>query len=85
MTLDLARPQGFVVFHLDASRHHAQWECDETGLPPSKLLDHYRQAAAAQARGLPVEAVLPLVPMTSGKRVLEASGLCYCTARQPGN
>ena len=69
-------PQGFVVFHLDASRHHAQWECDEKGLPPSEMLENYRRAAAAQARGEPVEAILPLVPQTSGKRVLAESGLC---------
>ena len=68
--------QGFVVFHLDASRHHAQWECDETGTPPSQLLEHYRHAAAAQARGEPVEAVLKYVPQTTGKRVLAESGLC---------
>ena len=40
------------------------------------LLENYRAARRAQAAGLPVEAVLPLVPETTGKRLLAASGLC---------
>ena len=69
-------PQGFVVFHLDASRHHARWECEATGLPPSEMISNYRTARERQAMGLPVDAILPLVPRTTGKRVLAESGLC---------
>ena len=71
-------PQGFVVFHLDASRHHAEWEGKANGLPPSEMLHNYRKARELQALGMPVEAVLPLVPQTTGKRVLAETmaGLC---------
>jgi hypothetical protein len=73
-------PQGFLVFHLDSGRHYAQWERDEKGLPPSPMLENYRKACAAQAAGAPVEAILPLVPQTTGKRVLAATGLCQARA-----
>ena len=73
---DVEDSRGFVIFHLDASRHYAQWEVEEKGLPASQMLTNYHQAVAAQAAGLPVEAILPLVPQTTGKRVLAESGLC---------
>ena len=49
------------------------------------MLTNYRLAAAAQARGELVDAVLPLVPLTRGKRVLAELGLCQEESRRSGD